>query len=331
METLSPERRAHDLVEEIRADIDFELDDAITEIVRNLPDEYFAIIDHKNQITHIKAMVASRICSIEGEMFVPCDSENQIAVIGRQNYRGQLAKILDQLPTGRTIDRADVYTSNSYDFIIDIFDLDPGADTGSSCEVSHTTNNPGLSATLADDVGCTLEKAERFINSFAAFRTGEQTAMRLPQLFEAYSQLGDQNTVVHWWPKAASECDAPRFTIATRCEDEKLIFQAATKLLTEHDIDIVRAKMGVLNRFPADSPEPQTILLSFRIGLRDGDDLTKLDALGEQLDASIKPHLDGTRWTFLFSNMTTAGFAYICKSPTTRSEIETNLSPTALI
>ena len=148
MQSLSPERRAHELIEEIRADIDFELDDAITEIVRDLPDEYFAIIDHTNQITHLKAMVASRICSIEGEMFVPCDEENQIAVIGRQTYRGQLAKILGRLPTGRTIVRANVFTSNSYDFIIDIFDLEPESNDSSDGETSHAAFNPGLSAAL---------------------------------------------------------------------------------------------------------------------------------------------------------------------------------------
>ena len=285
MQSLSPERRAHELIEEIRADIDFELDDAIAEIVRDLPEEYFSIIGHENQITHFKAMVASRICSIEGEMFVPCDDENQIAVIGRQNYRGQLAKILGRLPTGRTIVRANVFTSNSYDFIIDIFDLEPESNRGESFETSHAASNPGLSATLVDEVGCSLEKAERFINSFASFRPGEQTAMRLPQLFEAYNQLGTQKTVLHWWPN--DDCDSPRFTIATRHDDEKLILQTATKLLTEHDVDIVRAKMGVLNRFPDDSPEPQTILLSFRLGVPDDFDLSRLNVLGDQLEASV--------------------------------------------
>lgn len=290
MESVSPERRAHNLVEEIRADIDFELDDAITEIVRNLPDEYFATIDHKNQITHLKAMVASRICSIDGEMFVPCGSGNQIAVIGRQNYRGQLVKILGRLPTGRTIVRANVFTSNSYDFIIDIFDLEPEANDATDSQTSHAVSNPGLSAALVDEVGCSPEQAERFINSFASFRPGEQTAMRLPQLFEAYCRLSEQKTFVHWWPKSVGDCNDPRFTIATRHDDEKLIFQTATTLLTEQDVDIVRAKMGVLNRFPTDSPEPQTILLSFQIGIRDDFDLSRLDKLGEQLNDCVEKH-----------------------------------------
>ena len=33
--------RTYDLVEELRADIDFELEDVITEIVRELPEDYF--------------------------------------------------------------------------------------------------------------------------------------------------------------------------------------------------------------------------------------------------------------------------------------------------
>ena len=288
MQSLSPERRAHDLIEEIRADIDFELDDAITEIVRDLPEEYFTTIARENQITHLKAMVASRICSIDGEMFIPCNSENQIAVIGRQNYRGQLVKILGRLPTGRTIVRANVFTSNSYNFIIDIFDLEPESNNDSQTEPRNAADNPGLSATLVDEVGCTLAQAERFINSFASFRPAEKTAMRLPQLYEAYSQLGEQKTVVHWWPKSLDDCDSPRFTIATRHDDEKLIFQAATKLLTKHDVDIERAKMGVLNRFPADSPEPQTILLSFRLGIRNDYDMTRLNTLGQQLNESVE-------------------------------------------
>ena len=38
--------RTYDLVEELRADIDFELEDVITEIVRELPEDYFQPVSY---------------------------------------------------------------------------------------------------------------------------------------------------------------------------------------------------------------------------------------------------------------------------------------------
>ena len=286
MKTANTQSHIRELIEEIRADIDFELDDAVTEIVKNLPREYFSTIDRVNQLTHLKALVASRICSIDGEMFVPCDSGNQIAVIGRQNYRGQLAKILDRLPTGRTIVRANVFTSNSYDFIIDIFDLEP--ETKPETCKSHASIDPTLVSTLVNESNCSDKDAERFMNSFASFQPGEQTATRLPQLYEAYRLLAGSPIVVHWWPVPKNIKEVRKFTIATRHKDEKLVFRKATKILTEHEVDILHAKMGVLNRFPADSPEPQTILLTFKLAEREGDELDRLGNLSEELRVAIE-------------------------------------------
>ena len=293
-------RRIHDLIEEIRADIDFELDDAVTEILRNLPEEYFSTIKHENLIVHLKALVASRICSIQGEMFVPCDSGNQIAVIGRQNYRGQLANILDQLPAGRTIVRANVFTSNECDFIIDVFDLE--SVTENSPEQPHATIDPSLVATLVGELNISETDAERFINSFDSFQPGEKTPARLPHLYVAWQKLAETPIVIHWWPKreklaeqdgqaAAVQTDAEqaesKFTIAVRHDDEKLVFQKAARLLSKHSVDILHAKMGTLNRIPSESSENKTILLTFKIASHDGSDVEELSDLAGELETAI--------------------------------------------
>jgi len=60
--------RTHDLVEELRADIDFELEDVITEIVRELPEDYFQRVRRKDQLIHLKALLALSFCKLQEEL-----------------------------------------------------------------------------------------------------------------------------------------------------------------------------------------------------------------------------------------------------------------------
>ena len=64
----NPTNRMYDLVEELRADIDFELDDVITHIVRDLPEDYFHRLKRKDQLIHLKALLAISFCQLEEEI-----------------------------------------------------------------------------------------------------------------------------------------------------------------------------------------------------------------------------------------------------------------------
>ena len=90
--------RTYDLVEELRADIDFELEDVITEIVRELPEDYFQRVRRKDQLIHLKALLALSFCKLQEELMFRSSDGVHTAVIARQNYSGQLASILKRMP-----------------------------------------------------------------------------------------------------------------------------------------------------------------------------------------------------------------------------------------
>ena len=121
----SIESRIYGLVEELRADIDFELEDVITEIVRELPENYFQRVDHKDQLIHLKALLALSFCKLQEELVFRSSDGVHTAVIARQNYSGQLASILSRLPADRRLTGAKIFTSCNHDFIIDLFEFEP--------------------------------------------------------------------------------------------------------------------------------------------------------------------------------------------------------------
>ena len=111
--------RAHGLVEELRAEVDFEIDDVIANIIRDLPEEYFRSLAHEVQLTHLKALLAISICNLKRRLTLRSDDDRHIAVISRQNYKGLLAKIIAGLPDEQPLIGAKIFTSITHDFIID--------------------------------------------------------------------------------------------------------------------------------------------------------------------------------------------------------------------
>ncbi len=71
-------QRAYHLVEELRAEVDFEIDDVITTIIRNLPEEYFRSLAHEDQLTHLKALLAISICNLKRELTLRSDDDRQL-------------------------------------------------------------------------------------------------------------------------------------------------------------------------------------------------------------------------------------------------------------
>ena len=274
----SSENRVHDLIEELRADIDFELDDAVTAIVRNLPEEYFESVRRENQLTHLKALVASRICNLQSEIFVPCCDGRQIAVVGRRNYRGQLAKILNGLPSGRRILSASAYTSSAHDFIIDLFDLDFDAEDSTASSV-----DPAMVTALTSVVDCSPEDADAFLLLFANLRSGDPLARRLPNLYHAYQKCDGTVAALHWWQDGDATPELRKLTLAVCHSNEKQVLYQLASLVSQHTLDIRNASMDVLRRPDHADENIFTILATLELECRDGFDCSELDVLPEEL------------------------------------------------
>ena len=218
-------RRVSDLIEEIRADIDFELDDAVTDIVRDLPDEYFQRMNHENQVTHLKGLIASRICQLNGELFLPASDGSQVAVIGRNNHRGQLANILSELPGKKTrLVGANIYTARSHGFILDVFEFEtdqqPAVDASFSAEVIEK---------LCHKTGSDNNTVSEFLSRIRTTSAKSPDLEKLSRFFLVYQQVNPENPVVVERGECSS--DMMNVVVAVHAQDERATFQLTTEMI----------------------------------------------------------------------------------------------------
>ncbi len=263
-------RRTMDLIEEIRADIDFELDDAVTSIVRDLPDEYFQRIDRADQVMHLKGLIASRICQLSSELFLPGQNGSQIAVLGRSNYRGQLATILSQLPSRETkLVGASIYTSKSHDFILDVFEFETD-------ETAHENENfnEETAVRIADSTGNDLAAVRDFLASIRTTALESNNYAKLERYFLAQQSINADE------PVAIDVVDNPddksiSVVIAVYTQDERMAFRLIAEHLAQQSLDIEQAELIVLRLPKAVGEAPETrsdksVLMMFEIDNPDG-------------------------------------------------------------
>jgi UTP:GlnB (protein PII) uridylyltransferase len=268
-------RRVSDLIEEIRADIDFELDDAVTDIVRDLPNAYFQRTDRKNQVVHLKGLIASRICQLNGELFLPSTDGSTIAVLGRSNFRGQLAHILSELPGKKTrLVGANVYTSKSHDFILDVFEFETDL-----TQAAHHGFNSEVAARLAQETEADEQLVTDFLSRIRTAETESPDIKKLARFFRTSQKLNNENPIVV--DRCEVEPSLLSVVVAIRATDERLTFQRTTEALSQESLDIEQAELMVLRHEKGpDAPEAQrsekTILMNFL--------LSESEATGSNVD-----------------------------------------------
>ena len=264
----SSARRVSDLIEEIRADIDFELDDAVTDIVRDLPEEYFQRMTHEQQVGHLKGLIASRICELNGELFLPSSDGSQIAVLGRKSYRGQLANILSQLPGRETrLVGANVYTAHSHGFILDVFEFEtdqkPSVNADFSGEVVEK---------LAQETTSDPEAVKEFLSRIRTTSAKSPDVKKLARFFRAYKQVGNEKPVVV--DQGEDTAKLSNIVVAVHAQNERLTFQRTSESLSNVSLDIEQAELVVV-RFEKATDEPdnartdKAILMNFLVSGED--------------------------------------------------------------
>ncbi len=254
-------RRIVDLIEEIRADIDFELDDAVTSIVRDLPAEYFQRILHEDQVIHLKGLLASRICQFTGELFLHSSDGNQIAVLGRSNYTGQLAKILSELPGKETLlVGANIFTSQSHDFILDVFEF------GDEESLSAGRPDPEMVERLATSSGADTGQVSDFLSRFRPSTLLNGNTDKFAPLLDAYQSLANNpiNISIDDTP------DVANVLVAVDSTTERKTFEATAALISGYGLDIQQAQLEILRKdVAADSPagtrSEKSILMKFAL------------------------------------------------------------------
>lgn len=283
-------RRTMDLIEEIRADLDFELDDAVTTIVRNLPENYFNRISRSDQVMHLKGLIASRICELNDELFLNGKSGSEIAVLGRSNYRGQLAAILAKLPSRTTrLVGADIYTSKSHDFILDVFEFETDETARESSGI-----NEEAAVRIADETNTDISATRDFLSRIRTTTQATNDFGKLKRYFLAHQSL-DESQLVSIDVMQNADSQDSSVVVGVRAKDERFAFRMIADYLANHSLDIEQAEL-VIVRFtkPVDeAPEvrsTKSVLMFFELDNSDGS--VQIDA--SQWAAEIRDHLGRT-------------------------------------
>ncbi len=243
-------RRVSDLIEEIRADIDFELDDAVTNIVRDLPDEYFDRINRETQVAHLKGLIASRICELNGELFLPSTDGSQIAVLGRKTYRGQLAFILSELPGKKTrLVGANIYTARSHGFILDVFEFETD-----QTPVVDATFSEEIVEKMASQTGSDQEVIRDFLGRIRTTSVKSPNLEKLTRFFNAYQKVSVSHPAAV--DQAADHDGLCDIVVAIHSQEERQTFRSTAESLSGRSLDIEQAELVVV-RFDKAANEPK--------------------------------------------------------------------------
>ena len=241
METTS---RTYALIEELRADVDFELEDVITEIVRELPEDYFQRINHADQLVHLKALLALSFCKLQEELMFRSSDGIHIAVIARQNYSGQLADILNRLPHDQNLIGAKVFTSQSQNFIIDLFEFEASSEAQSQQPHSDQALNAAAEA-LVSRLDAEVETIAEFLSHYSPNNQILDQTTSLCEHFLTYQQLcSDQKPAVRVIETSTN--NLIRLTTASQRIDARSLVHCVADYLGQQSINIERAYLNDL-------------------------------------------------------------------------------------
>ena len=258
-------QRAHQLVEDLRAEVDFEIDDVIANIIRNLPAEYFENLSIEDQLTHLKALLAISICNLNTELTLRSENGRHIAVVARQNYPGLLARIISQLPTDQMLIGAKIFTSKTHDFIIDLFEFKSSA-ANDSVKPATKLELDDLVETVSKSTGKPMDQVEEFVSFYRPASRVLKSAEIVREHFLAYKEARRNEDVAIRWPGEHSDGVTKLVVSAGHLKPRELLLKI-TEYLATQNVDVEQAYLD-----------------DFRRGLRDHFAISSLLIAGEFTD-----------------------------------------------
>lgn len=260
--------RTQAIIEELRADIDFELDDVLVKIVNGLPEGYFRSFSNHDLLKPLKALLALGICHLDEEIMFSSKDDRHITVVANQNYPGQLAAILERLPNEPPLLGARVFTSKSHDFIIDLFEFkhQPNEDQPAASSIAI--------AQLIEDVASITNHTTDSISKFVSHYDRHNRILKYPnqvaEQFLAFHEIEhSQDVVVRC--KLDAQTKQTQITVSLGSATGKEVFQRSAEFLGKKELNIERAWLHDL--FPLDATS-HVAIASFLV---DSSESAKLD------------------------------------------------------
>lgn len=259
------EQRAYEIVEELRADIDFELDDVIARIVRGLPEDYFKMLSRDDQLRQLKVLLAMGVCNLDEEIMLRSDDGRQIAVVARKNYPGLLANILQQIPTETELIGAKIFTSIEHDFIIDVFEFKPNGQSEQVTPIDFVDVETTIEY-VAKAVGKPLDQVREFVSHYYPGNRILGSPKDVAEQFLVFLDAERSNeTAVRWID--AGDADQSRVTIASGSRPARDVFRKTAEFLAKRLLDIEQA---YLHEIPTDHSSRMAIASFLVSGPRQG-------------------------------------------------------------
>lgn len=239
------EQRAHEIVEDLRADIDFELDDVIARIVRGLPEDYFKMLSRDDQLRQLKALLAMGVCNLSEEIMLRSDDGQQIAVVARKNYPGLLANLLKRIPAELELIGAKIFTSTDHDFIIDLFEFKPIEKPEPTAPVDWVDLESTVEA-VASKVGSPIDQVRDFVSQYhPGNRILSSPSDVADQFLVCLDSQRTKETAVRWI--SVGDERSSRVTVASSNRSARDVFRKTAEFLAMRAWDIDRA---YLHDFP---------------------------------------------------------------------------------
>lgn len=239
------EQRAHEIVEDLRADIDFELDDVIARIVRGLPEDYFKMLSRDDQLRQLKALLAMGVCNLSEEIMLRSDDGQQIAVVARKNYPGLLANLLKRIPADQELIGAKIFTSTDHDFIIDLFEFKPIEKSEPVAPVEWVDLESTIEA-VVNKVGAPIDQVRDFVSQYhPGNRILSSPSDVADQFLVCLDSQRTKDTAVRWISVGGGE--ASRVTVASSSRSARDVFRKTAEFLAMKAWDVDQA---YLHDFP---------------------------------------------------------------------------------
>jgi UTP:GlnB (protein PII) uridylyltransferase len=253
------EQRAYEIVEELRADIDFELDDVIAQIVRGLPEDYFTRLSRQDQLSQLKALLAMGVCNLRDEITLRSDDGCHLAVVARKNYPGLLAGILKRLPSEGSLIGAKIFTSTEHDFIIDLFEFKSNGDSQAGEPIGSDVVENTIEK-VASLTGKSFEQAREFVSHYHPTNRILESPKDIAEQFLAFLEVEATSEMAVRWVDVPGK-DYARVTVSAGCSDARELFQRTAEFLGQRSLDIEQA---FLHDIPIDEGARMAIA-SFRV------------------------------------------------------------------
>jgi hypothetical protein len=271
--------RTQEIIEELRADIDFELDDSLVKIVNGLPESYFRSFSDHDLLKPLKALLALGICHLDEEILLRSDDGRYVTVVANRNYPGQLAKILERLRDDIPLLGARVFTSKDHDFIIDLFEFKISS---VNLPAAGDDDVLALVEAVVDTTGKPAETIAEFVSHYDRHNRILKYPEQVAEQLLAFEEIEhSQDVAVRWNREPGSK--VVQLTVSLGSSTGRFVFQRSAEFLGQQNLDIERAWLDDI--FPLDE-NFHVAIASFLVDVGNQAELD-FDAVAEQLKSFV--------------------------------------------